>query len=169
MDYHSEKQPRKRLRLTGYSYTDPGYYFVTICVQNRECLFGNVVGGRMHLNSAGNMVRQSLISIGKIYKGWLVDTQVVMPNHIHAIFYLDDLSLTTARISLSDVIRNVKSYTTVCYLNGILESKWESFDQSLWQRSYYEHIIRDNESLDRIRQYILDNPANWQKDQNYRS
>jgi REP element-mobilizing transposase RayT len=88
----------------------------------------------------------------------------MMPNHIHGIIALDNAS-----ISLSSVIQKFKSMTTCKYIEGVRNHHWKTFDKKLWQRNYYEHIIRNDKSLDTIQNYIINNPKNWDKDQLYRA
>lgn len=81
----AEKQPRKQLRMSGYDYKTPGYYFVTLCANDRACLFGEILNGEMRLNAAGKMIQGVWHGISERYTGWSVDTLIVMPNHIHVI------------------------------------------------------------------------------------
>jgi len=155
-------KPRKKLRLFNYDYKTPGYYFVTFCTNNRDCLFGKIINGILYLNDPGKMVCQAIESIPTIYNGWIIDTFVVMPNHVHAIAVLSGLNHEC--ISLPDLVHNIKSYTTNKYIKGVLHNNWPQFYEKLWQKSYYDHIVRDRVNLIRIRKYILDNPLNWEND-----
>lgn len=162
MNYHLDIQPKKRLRLSPYNYCSNGYYFVTICTNNRECLFGNIYEGKMHLNAAGKMISNTLNAIEREFLGWFVDSQIVMPNHIHAIFRLYKHTINQPNpLSLPELIRNIKSLTSVYYTKQVYLQKWKTFDKHLWQRSYYEVIIKDKKSLNNIRKYIKNNPINW--------
>jgi REP-associated tyrosine transposase len=168
---------RRSIRLKGYNYTQPGAYFVTICTKNRACLFGEAVDGKMLLNDAGRMVQTVWDEMPVHYVGVAIDTFVVMPNHIHGIVVLVGAApcgrpplgqaqgpAPTIGISLPDVMHRFKTMTTKQYANGVKCSGWLSFPGQLWQRNYYEHIIRDEKSLNHIRQYIADNPAQWALD-----
>jgi putative transposase len=174
---------RRSIRLKGYDYTQLGAYFVTICTQNRACLFGEVVDGTMLLNDAGRMIQTAWDDIPVHYAGVAIDAFVVMPNHIHGIVVLVGAApcgrpplgqasssgqargpTPTMAISLPDVVHRFKTLTTKQYADGVKQSGWLPFPGHLWQRNYYEHIIRDEESLSRIRQYIADNPAQWALD-----
>lgn len=166
----AEKQPRKKLRISGYDYTMPGYYFVTLCTYNRECLLGSILNGEMILNCAGKMVERVWYEISQRYIGWSVDTLIVMPNHLHAILEFSNradeqlMCNSVSFLSLLELMRNVQSYTMTCYRHGVNNQNWLEFHRHLWQRSYYEHIIRDENSLETIRNYILNNPAQWDLD-----
>lgn len=165
---NSKKRTRKRLRLKGYGYKTPGYYFVTVCTNNRKCLFGKILNGKMNLNAAGQMIEQVLYAIPEYYFGWTVDSFIVMPNHIHAILVLQagPARGPAPTISLPKLMCNIKSYTITRYRHGVQKHHWEPFYQCLWQRGYHDHIIRNNDSLNKIRKYILNNPTQWAIDKN---
>ncbi len=186
MEENPESPPRRRtLRLRRYDYSRTGAYFVTICTQNRVCLFGKVTDGTMSLTDAGKMVQTVWNEIPKFYAGVEVDEFVVMPNHIHGIVVLegaaqcnrsvgagpcacpdatDHKGNTPTRMSLPDVVQRLKAMTTKRYIDGVGDAGWPRFSKLLWQRSYFEHVIRNPESLDRIRRYILENPGRWTVD-----
>jgi putative transposase len=166
MHYTDRIEPRKRLRLLEYDYRMGGYYYVTLCTQNRQCLFGKIENC-MALNDAGLMVHNIWLDIGNKYDGFENDLFVVMPNHLHGILIIRERGPARGpapTLSLPDVMRNFKSLTTTFYMKGVEENQFEPFEKRLWQRSYYEHIIRKNESLEKIRQYIVNNPGKWEED-----
>ena len=261
---------RRSLRLRGYDYTQGGAYFVTIVVQGRQCLFGDVVDGEMRLNDAGEMVHRLWEELPGRFPSIIMDTFVVMPNHIHGIIILDNPvgprdrpvgvplvgtqgpgtratadtdtgvdtdggpvgvplvgaqdpgtratadtdtgvdtdgrpvgvplvgtqgpgtratadtdtgadtdgspgtrankdTRATTRVAptggrgfgLGNVVGAYKSLTTVEYARGVKAMNWPPFHGRLWQRNYYEHIVRSQEDLERVRRYILDNPPQW--------
>lgn len=175
MKYNPDIHHRRSIRLKGYDYTQAGAYFITICTQNRLCLFGEVVNGEMRLNEAGAMVQSVWDEIPVFYPGVLTDAFVVMPNHIHGIVVLvgapprgcpnqGQAQGPAPTLSLPDVVHRFKTMTTKRYADGVKRNGWPPFPGRLWQRNYYEHIIRNEESLNRIRQYIADNPARWVQD-----
>jgi REP element-mobilizing transposase RayT len=189
LKFNPDKYRRQSIRLKGYDYTLPGAYFITICTQNRECLFGDIVDGEMRLNEYGKMVLAVWNEMPEHYQGVDVDAFVVMPNHIHGIVLLNlnvgagpcaspgatpDTSRKAGQpqgvastFSLPDAVHRFKSLTTARYRHGVQQFGWKPFNKRLWQRNYYERIIRDENELNRIRQYIIDNPANWSDDVNY--
>jgi putative transposase len=154
---------RRSLRLKGYDYAQAGAYFVTICAQDRACLFGNVVEESMCLNDAGHMFAMLWNDIPVRFADLEVDTFVVMPNHVHGIVVLSDTAngATKSAPALGAVVAAFKSMTTVHYIRGVKTRGWPEFRQRLWQRNYYEHVVRDESELDRIRRYIDENPARW--------
>ncbi|MCX6556498.1 MAG: transposase [Candidatus Aminicenantes bacterium] len=200
---------RRSIRLKGWDYSTPNYYFITLCVQNRVNLFGNIIEGRIILTEIGSMVKEIWLDMQTKYSGVTVDEFVVMPNHIHGILGLHvgagprstnhpptniggfDLSIPKGGacpftstielgqddpgrtrgsapmgkfLSLSDTIRQFKTWTTKKYAENMIRFHWPEFCKRLWQRNYFERIIRCEKELKQIRQYILDNPANWQND-----
>jgi putative transposase len=161
MNFNLLSKPRKSIRLKGFNYESAGYYFVTFCTQGRLCLFGEIRGDRNILNEAGDRVYQEIDTIKNQYFGFDIDTFVVMPNHVHAIVVIEQgrtrRSAPTG-MSLSDLVKNIKTYTTIAYMQGVYQKNWPSFHRRLWQRGYYDHIIRNDQSLNNIRQYIIDNP-----------
>ena len=179
MRLHPDRHHRRSIRLKGYDYAQPGAYFVTICTQNRACLCGEIVDGAMVLSEAGRMVQTVWEEMPTHYAGMAIDTFVVMPNHIHGIIVLVGAApcgrpplgqargpapTITIGISLPDVVRQFKTMATKRYMDGVKQQGWSRFPDHLWQRNYYEHIIRNEESLHDIRQYIADNPAQWESD-----
>lgn len=186
MTYDPQIHQRRSIRLKNYDYSQAGLYFVTICSQNRLCLFGNIADGEMNSNDAGEMVRTVWEQISTHYQGVEIDQFVVMPNHIHGIIALvgagpracpdggkpgdgqrDDgqpQGVAPTGFSLSDVVHRFKTMTTKKYTDGVKQHDWQPFSAKLWQRNYYEHIIRNDESYLEIADYIQTNPKRWQED-----
>ena len=178
-----DRHHRRSIRLKGYDYSLAGVYFVTISTQDRVCVFGDVVEGVMCLNEAGRMVATVWDALPAQFPSVGLDAFVVMPNHIHGIMVFatgvsvgaplvgapdvtpnratDTRAATRVAPTLGDVVGAYKSRVTVEYTRGVKTKGWPAFRRRLWQRNFYEHIIRNEVSLNRIRQYILDNPARW--------
>jgi REP element-mobilizing transposase RayT len=156
---------RKPNRLQNYDYSRAGYYFITICTQNRQELFGEIIDSRMITNAAGEMLTETWCELPKFYHGIRIDQFQIMPNHVHGIIVIvGDGPRAVPTLSLSDVVQRFKSLTTRLYIQGVKKEDWEPFDAKLWQRSFFEHVIRDDKSLNKIRVYIRDNPLNWELD-----
>jgi len=155
---------RRSIRLKGYDYAKEGAYFITICVQGRKCLFGKIVENEMALTSAGEMVVKAWREISAKYNGVETDQFICMPNHIHGIIMLKPNEGQT-NLRLFDVLQRFKSWTTTQYRKGVQNHNWPRFDARLWQRNYYEHIIRDEDELNQIREYISCNPVQWNSDE----
>jgi len=154
---------RKLTRLQGYDYAQAGAYFVTICTQHRHCLFGSIKDGVMSLNPAGEMIVLWWGRIPERFPNAEIDYFVVMPNHVHGIVVLDG----SAPSGLSDAVGWFKTMTTNAYIHGVKEQEWTAFDGQFWQRSYHDHIIRNEPDLNRIREYVMINPARWDEDTLY--
>ena len=159
-----DRRPRRKpTRLPAFDYRSPGPYFITVCSHGRAYRFGEIVKGEMHLNGAGRMVAAIWNAIPGQYPSAVVDTFVVMPNHVHGIIWFE-AHLGNADPSLGDVMKWFKAGTTNRYIQGVRASGWLPFDGHLWQRNYHEHVIRDDADMDRIREYITNNPADWPND-----
>ena len=139
MKYDPAKDHRRSIRLRGYDYAQVGWYFVTVCTQDHLCLFGHVVDGQMQLTTAGRMVRTAWDHVPDHCPCVQTDAFVVMPNHIHAVIVL---SPAGSVLPLPDVVRRFKTFTTRQYIVGVRRYGWPAFAGRLWQRNYYEHIIR---------------------------
>jgi REP element-mobilizing transposase RayT len=150
---------RRSPRLAGYDYAQQGAYFVTICTQNRVCLFGTIADGIVHPNPAYHMIEMWWHEITNKFPTVELDEWVVMPNHFHGIIVLTETS-----IPLSRMIQWFKVMSTNAYMNGVKTEGWTGFTGKLWQRSYHEHIIRDENSLNHIREYVRNNPVLWTAD-----
>jgi putative transposase len=177
--YDPARHHRRSIRLKGYDYTQAGAYFITICTHGRECLFGEVVDGEMRLNTLGEIVHRTWSDLPNHVVRIVLDEFVVMPNHIHGIIMVGDQSVvgagsvgagsvgagsepaptTTKRHGLPEIIRQFKTFSA----RRINEHRGTA-GTPVWQRNYYEHIIRDEESLNRIREYIANNPLQWELD-----
>ena len=179
MKYDPDIHSRRSIRLKGYDYSQAGAYFVTICTQNQECFFGEIVDGNMVLNDAGRMVQTVWDELPQYYPGVDVDMFQIMPNHIHGIVVFigdvgagprarpDDIGQpqgVAPTMSLPDIAHRFKSFTTKSYIDGVKQKNWPKFPGKLWQRNYYEHIIRNENELNSIREYIYYNPLKWELD-----
>jgi len=229
-DRHPNFHQRRSIRLKGYDYSKAGLYLITICVQNRECLFGEIrpiIGaslfGRldiseiqgthkgvpqqeMILNDAGGMIVKWYDELENKYPNIRCHERIVMPNHFHCIIEKMDTIHQGAHVgaplrgrpndpnhrhdipinvpdhnrinqtqygpdnkkydaTIGEIVGWFKTMTTNEYIRGVKNLGWKRFDGKLWQRNYWEHIIRDDESFDRISQYIQENPSKWNNDQ----
>lgn len=158
-----DRPTRRHVRLPGWDYRSPGPYAVTIVTQHREWFFGDVIDDRMMFSEAGAMVERAWQEVITTTSRVSLDSYVVMPNHLHAIVTLSREG-PTGNPSLSEVVHRFKAVTTTRYSNGVHLRGWQPYDGRLWQPRFYDHIIRDDADLDRSRQYIKANPANWAHD-----
>ena len=167
--YNPAIHHRRSIRLKGYDYSQAGLYFITICVENRLLLFGHIENGSMILNDAGNMVTTVWNEIPTHYPGFRLHEFVVMPNHFHGIIETVGAGPRacpnhTSAMSVSDIVHRFKTMSTKRYADGVKAHGWPPFPGRLWQRNYYEHIIRSAQSLNRVREYIVSNPLRWELD-----
>jgi REP element-mobilizing transposase RayT len=163
-------------RLRGYDYSKEGAYFITICTQNQECLFGEILDGRMVLNDAGKMIQSVWDELPQHYPGVDIDAFVIMPNHVHGILVFenrvgagspcpkDRINCDTGKGAGTAPLRKTLG-SVVAYFKYKSTKSINKFQDTsgcrLWQRNYYEHIIRNEDDLNRIREYIIYNPVQW--------
>lgn len=175
---------RRSIRIHGYDYAGPGAYFITIVTQDRACLFGHIVDSEMQLSAQGHIADECWRTIPDHFPQAELGTYAVMPNHLHGIIILHDRADgTSARRgtpwraptppekftleqfgrpvsgSLASILRQYKSSVTrliVRQFGGV---------PRIWQRNYYEHIIRDDDDWNRIHLYIQSNAVNWAQDE----
>jgi putative transposase len=165
---------RKQLRLRGYDYAFPGVYFVTICSAGKLAVFCSVSGEKIVLSPAGEIVRSEWVALAQRFAGLALDEFVIMPNHLHGVLGFVAQAGGASRgtkggaspaggaspsPTLFDVIGAFKSISTI-KVNKLLGRR----GVPLWQRSYYEHIVRTGEDLRKIQRYILENPFMWSLD-----
>ena len=176
MSYDPEIHHRRSIRLGGYDYSSAGAYFVSIVAQGRLCLFGRVVDGEMRLNGAGEMVRRVWDGMPDRFPFIGLDEFVVMPNHVHGVIFFRQVLATEGVAAMAstgaparaptfgEVVGAFKSVTTVEYGRGVREAGWQRYDERLWQRNFYERVIRNERELNLIREYIVRNPMKWESD-----
>ena len=170
-----QKYHRKSIRLTGYDYTQNGAYFITICTYKKQCWFGNIVDGKMQSNYLGKIVLNFWQALPNRFFNLKIDTFIIMPNHLHGILILENLAHASENHnaeqfgkpiagSIPTVIRSFKSAVTK-RINTMRSGTYPP----IWQRNYYESIIRNEAVLDAVRAYINNNPLQWHQDRNYQS
>lgn len=165
---------RKSIRLPGYDYAKENWYFITICAQNRRCIFGKIIGENQYWSPYGHIAKSEWLKLRSRYPNITLDEFVIMPNHIHGVISVG-ATLAVARDSQSQNRAGVNPAPTLGQIIGSYKSivVRHSIDIAtsnkreigkMWQRNYYERIIRDRGELDRIRAYIANNPENWHND-----
>jgi putative transposase len=165
--WHSRESVSSRLRLRGHDYSGANTYFVTVNTAHCACLFGEVRDGAVQLSDAGVVIDSWWHTMPARFGGIWLDEMVVMPNHIHGIVSLGaDPTLPTGP-ALGDIIGWFKNRTVTDYGLGVRTLGWPRYSGKLWQSSYYEHIIRSDAALERIRSYIRGNPARWEEDEDH--
>jgi putative transposase len=164
MPFNPDIHHRKSHRMQGYDYRWPGAYFITICTYNRESVFGEIMDGTMHLNTAGDIVAEQWRALPDRYDGVSLGEFIIMPNHMHGILIIDgngeNQGSASSAPTLGAIIRCLKSRSAIavnkaCNREGV----------PVWQRNYWERIVRDKSELQAIRAYIRNNPQQWHADQ----
>lgn len=174
---------RRSIRLQGYDYSQAGCYFVTICTHERKHYFGEIVGATLcgRPNNPHKMIEKWLLELENKYADVTIGPYVVMPNHVHLMICKSNTQLgdrigthtgdhmgkhTGDHIGspLQDVVGWFKTMTTNEYIRDVKNGLYEPFNKKLWQRNYYEHIIRDERDFLRIAEYIEKNPITWDRD-----
>jgi REP element-mobilizing transposase RayT len=155
------------LRLRDYDYGLPGAYFVTVCTEARQCLFGDVRDGAFVPLPVACMLEVCWNATAQQFPTISLDAMVVMPNHVHGIVMLPagpSVGNDPEHPSLSRVMQWFKSRTTHDYFAGVRKLGWPRFRGRLWQQGFHDHIVRSERALDRIREYIEANPSRWPHD-----
>lgn len=164
---------RKQIRLKNYDYGQNGAYFVTVCTKNRKRLFGEIVCDTLGAylcpppSNPNKMVEKWLFELENKYPYLTVDSYVIMPNHIHFILFSFTQTGAHAGAPLHEIIKWFKTQTTTEYIRGVKNGLYPSFEKHIWQRGYYEHIIRSEHDLHEIRKYIDENLLKWKEDELY--
>lgn len=193
----TKRGSRRSIRLKGYDYSQPGAYFITICTHGRECLYGEIENGEMQLNAAGEAVRFTWFDLVNHVAGIILGPFVIMPNHAHGVIEIVAVGAgsqparmgaelragggpgeravgaeragqgpartgTRMGVALPEIVRQFKTFSAR-RVNALRKTQ----GVPVWQRNYWEHIIRDEPSYERIAEYILNNPRKWEEDQLY--
>ena len=169
MDKEKQLPQRKRLRLKNFDYSTPGAYFITICTYNRKCTLSRVVGAihespEMKLTDYGKIIEKIIRNIPERHKA-IVDTYVIMPNHIHLIIIITDeeelRAIRESPLQGRSIISKVIGYLK---MNVSKEIHHQYGDTMIWQRGFHDHIIRDRQNYEKIVKYIYENPLRWKYD-----
>jgi putative transposase len=185
MKYNPEIHHRKSIRLKGYDYAQPGAYYITICTYQRQCLFGEIIAGIMHLNLISETIQYCWHHLPQHFPFIKLDAFVIMPNHLHGIILITDANTNKNQLFKQQIIQPVLSEQIPTLPKGTASGSLGALVQNfksivtrrvnrltrnygiIWQRGYYEKIIRDERAYDNIRKYIVENPLKWQDDENY--
>jgi REP element-mobilizing transposase RayT len=173
---------RKTIRLKGYDYSQNGMYFITICCADRQCIFGQITEQEMTLNQFGQIAYNKWLNTINLRNNVVLDHFIIMPNHMHAIIHLKKPDIKNISITQTTDNLNMCSDLGVCntplrspsnnigaIIRGYKAAVTKQFNQldfsqKVWQRNYYEHIIRNEKSYMVISDYIINNPRTWEND-----
>lgn len=189
----NELPKRKSIRLKNYDYSQNGCYFITICTNNRECLFNIRSPQQSTGDYARSPLRKSLhntLSPDEMIEKWLLELEkkfadikineyVIMPNHIHFILekcdgdFADNHAGSSLRqsnkVNIQEIVAWFKTMTTNEYIKNVKQNVYTPFDKKLWQSSFYEHVIRNEYDYVQVAEYIRNNPLKWEEDKEFRS
>ena len=154
-----ELPKRKSPRLTGYDYSTNGAYFITICTKDKKPIFGYVGADSI----SARTIRRTFIETIQKYPQIASPIFTVMPNHFHAIITIERADMESAP-TISEVIQSFKRYSTIECIKLVKKGKISKFDKQIWQRSFYDHVIRDEKGYIKIWNYIEGNPSKWEED-----
>ncbi|MDQ7008833.1 MAG: transposase [Candidatus Gracilibacteria bacterium] len=177
MKFNPDRHNRKSIRLKGYNYTNNGLYFITISINSKLCLLGNIKDGKLELFESGIMIQNEWLNLEKRFENTLgnkyswgvkLHNFIIMPNHFHGIIEIkNNNSIEAIPCGCPDIIGGFKSITTNKYIEMVYSGKAETFNKKLWQRNYYEHIIKNEERYNLIDNYIKTNVHKWNEDKFY--
>jgi putative transposase len=177
MEYAPTIHKRRSIRLKGYDYSSKGAYFITICTHRHLSIFGDIIDGEMQLNAAGKRVQSCWKEIPDHFPHVSLDAFVVMPNHVHGILFISKDVVVGAK-NFSPLQSATQPRGTSKTIGSVIRgfkigvTQWVRQNTSIknvWQRNYWEHIIRSEPELKGLREYIRNNPARWTLDRLYRS
>ena len=175
---YMDKLPRrKNIRLKNYDYSQAGYYFVTICTQDRQKLFGEILNSKLILNDRGEMIIKWIYQLGNKFPRILIDKYIIMPNHIHCIIIVGADPCVCPKNNheegghvgppLPEIVQWFKTMTTNEYIKGVKNEIYPPFNKRIWQRNYYDRIIRNKQEYKKIYEYIETNTLKWEDDKYY--
>ena len=175
MKFDPQKHHRRSIRLQGYDYAQAGAYFVTLVTYQRDALFGEIIDGEMKLNRKGKIVQEEWFASVNIRKEIRLPPEefVIMPNHIHGIVWIENdasIAIVVGANGRSPLLRSqMKPRSLGSFIAGFKSCvtkriRDELNETGIWQRNYYERIIRNEKELDAICRYIESNPLNWAED-----
>jgi REP element-mobilizing transposase RayT len=164
--YNPQLHHRRSIRLKGFDYSQAGAYFITVCTQDRVCCLADIRDGQAVLSAAGLIVAETWRSLPSRFAGIGTDAFIVMPNHVHGIVIVDGTSFNNGAPqgamnrspTLGECVRTFKAASTRLI-------RQRGLDGFGWQRNYHERVIRDDEELTRVREYIQANPVQWADDE----
>ena len=141
---------RKKIRLENYDYSEENMYFITICIKDRVEMLGKIVKeNEIGLTKEGNVAKHNINKIEEIYDNIIIDEYIIMPNHIHILLLIKNRN----GITISKIVKHYKTNIS------------RELTYSIWQKSFYEHIIRNEKEYLKTKEYIKNNIVNWKKDE----
>jgi len=169
-EYFIEPARRRQLRLPWCDYSREGPYFVTICTHGKRCTLGAVSGDVVTLTAVGQAVRETWFGLPERFSKVVLDEFIVMPNHVHGVLAFVGAGFTppgvgTEMVSAANQDRRPSLPEVICAFKSVSmrAARMKGYAGALWQRGYYEHIVRDGEDMKNVQRYIAENPVRWGK------
>ena len=157
-----EVKKRKPTRLKNFDYSTTGAYFITICTKDRKMLFAPVGADSI----SARMIERTFLETIDRYSGVDSPIYVIMPNHFHAIITISRADMESAP-TVSEIVQSFKRYSTIVYAKMVKDGVLPPFDKQIWQRSFYDHVIRNRDDYNEVFKYIYENPMRWYYDELY--
>jgi len=184
---YKNKYRTDSFRLKSWDYSNPWWYYVTICTKDKKCWFGKIKNGKMYLNNLGKIVNEEWLNTSNVRENIELDYFIIMPNHLHGIIIINSVETTRCVVSANDKIeQQIKKETSQRLVSTTIKSnslgsiigqiksrvtkriRSSGFPNFSWQPRFYDHIIRNDNDLYRIRKYISNNPLKWENDEYYK-
>ncbi len=176
MNYELKPLRRRSIRLKDFDYSQCGGYFITICTRHRKCLFGDINDDQVKLNKIGKIAQTCWEDIPNHYPSVVLDEYIIMPNHLHGIILIDHKSVEAKNFEPQQFREPTNQFQQIiprsigCIIRGYKIGVTQSVRANtnidiIWQRNFYEHVIRDDKELAILREYIAINPHNWKTDE----
>ncbi len=180
VEFDNGSKKRRSIRLPEYDYGQAGAYFITVAAYHRKCVFGDIVNGEVRLSKMGVIVKTAWQELPAHFPNVINDEYVIMPNHLHGIIRIEtDIVGARHASPLRECVKNSGPRGTAPLSLGAIIGSFKSAASKriheiqgfehfhLWQRNYYEHVIRDERDYERVLEYIRSNPMNWEQDLEY--
>jgi REP element-mobilizing transposase RayT len=169
MNFKNDIIYRHSIRLKEYDYSQQGMYFITICTCNKKCLFGNIKNEKMKLNNYGRIVETEIKNTLLIRNNIHINSYVIMPNHIHIIIEIEcGKARETEKMTIYEKSKMLLPQL-IQQFKMVVSKRYREYNMNhpIWQRNYYEHVIRNEKELFMIQEYIKNNPLKWEVDKYY--
>jgi len=166
-DLYRNKYRIQSHRLKGWDYSSSGWYFITICTQNREHYFGEVIDNEMHYTELGHVAAASWLAMERVFSILIPDVWVIMPNHVHLLFAISSQNPEFQQSKFKKMIKNSVASIVNHFKGRVTKYANKNEIPFEWQANYYDNIIRDADSFKTVQNYIINNPLNWNTDRFY--
>ena len=168
-ELYKNKYRTQTNRLQGWDYSSSAWYFITVCIKNHECLFGDIVNNEMILSELGHFTSCSWLAMERVFPVLKNDVWVIMPNHTHFLFYIDNPKLKRESNEFGKTVKNSASSIINHFKGRVTKYTQKENIDFHWQSGFYDHIIRNKQDFIRIQNYIIENPQKWEDDKFFKN